>query len=217
MIHHLVVYVFHLTGNKSKCSEMDATVLARHKSPGFSLVSFRRSGNYSRDAGCDLPAIDVANSNKYAAVGIDSPDVGSSPSDDLKIDVVDRLVFEPSYQKKDVNRSEEASQGQHQYPRNRNLLKLEIKEHHQLQPEIEKSFEIREPAVADLKIGQHLLIDKASFSAFLTERPQNLHQSEDSQSSKAMLMFYRAESWLTRTKRRASIRLSVLNQSHISF
>ncbi|KAF1780830.1 hypothetical protein GQ600_13092 [Phytophthora cactorum] len=44
-----------------------------HESPGFSLISYRRSGNNGSGAGCDLPAIDVASSTKFTAVDFDSP------------------------------------------------------------------------------------------------------------------------------------------------
>ncbi|POM61370.1 LOW QUALITY PROTEIN: hypothetical protein PHPALM_29623, partial [Phytophthora palmivora] len=85
MTHHLVVYVFQLTGARSQLGEIDVTVLARHESPGFSLISYRRSGNNSRDAGCDLPAVEVSSTNNFAAVEVDTPQE-HSPSNDMDID-----------------------------------------------------------------------------------------------------------------------------------
>ncbi|KAG4044280.1 hypothetical protein PC123_g20274 [Phytophthora cactorum] len=79
MTHHLVVYICQLTGTRSQPRDIDVAVLARHESPGFSLISYRRSGNNGSDAGCDLPAIDVASSTKFTAVDFDSP---GFPKDD---------------------------------------------------------------------------------------------------------------------------------------
>ncbi|CAI5722503.1 unnamed protein product [Peronospora destructor] len=129
MTHHLVAYVFHLTGKRSKPNEMDAVVLARHESPGFLLVSYRRSGNTS---GCDLPAIDMANSNMFAAVEIDSPGVCPLPSDDLKINSVGRTVFETSYQKMDTKRSD-TRQRQLQFSCNHQRLNQEEKRQQNMQ------------------------------------------------------------------------------------
>ncbi|GMF30586.1 unnamed protein product [Phytophthora lilii] len=87
MTHHLVVYVCQLTGTRARPGEVHATVLARHESPGFSLISYRRSGNNARDAGCDLPALEVDSDTKFAAVEVDpSPQQLSPPSDDMDID-----------------------------------------------------------------------------------------------------------------------------------
>ncbi|KAG2769979.1 hypothetical protein Pcac1_g18851 [Phytophthora cactorum] len=77
MTHHLVVYICQLTGTRSQPRDIDVAVLARHESPGFSLISYRRSGNNGSGAGCDLPAIDVASSTKFTAVDFDSPGVFS--------------------------------------------------------------------------------------------------------------------------------------------
>ncbi|CAH0475449.1 unnamed protein product [Peronospora belbahrii] len=132
MTHHLAAYVFQLTGTKSKPSEIDATVLARHESPGFSLVSYRRSGSNSRDAGCDLPAIGVANSNKFATVEINTPTVFSS--DDLKRDLAGRLTFKPSYEKMNTNNAD-TDHRQFQFSRNHKRLKHEEKQQHKMQPE----------------------------------------------------------------------------------
>ncbi|KAG1705533.1 hypothetical protein DVH05_003222 [Phytophthora capsici] len=82
MTHHLVVYVCQITGSRSIPGEIDAIVLARHESPAFSLMSYRRSGNNARDAGCDLPAVQVSPSNQFTAVTVDTP----SPSEDMEID-----------------------------------------------------------------------------------------------------------------------------------
>ncbi|CAI5713108.1 unnamed protein product [Peronospora effusa] len=135
MTHHLVAYVFHLTGNRSTPNEMDAVVLARHESPGFLLVSYRRSGNTS---GCDLPAIDVANSNMFAAVEIVSPGVCPSPSDDLKMNLVGRPVSETSYQKMNTIRLD-TSQGQLQFSSNHRRLKQEEKGQQKMQSEAGRS------------------------------------------------------------------------------
>lgn len=75
MTHHLVVYVCQLTGTSSQSGEIDVAVLARHESPGFSLISYRRSGNNGRDAGCEQPAIDADASTKFTAVASDSMEV----------------------------------------------------------------------------------------------------------------------------------------------
>ncbi|RLN81135.1 hypothetical protein BBJ28_00007527 [Nothophytophthora sp. Chile5] len=62
MTHHLTAYVFQLACGVSD-QQRSAVVLARHASPGFTLVSYRRSGNGS-SPGCDQPALDVpANDN----------------------------------------------------------------------------------------------------------------------------------------------------------
>ncbi|OWZ05353.1 hypothetical protein PHMEG_00022573, partial [Phytophthora megakarya] len=84
MTHHLVVYVFQLTGSRSQPGMIEVTVLARHESPGFTLISYRRSGNNSRDAGCDLPAVEMSANSNFAAVDVDTPH--ASPSDDMEID-----------------------------------------------------------------------------------------------------------------------------------
>ncbi|KAK1933665.1 hypothetical protein P3T76_011879 [Phytophthora citrophthora] len=83
MTHHLVVYVCQITGSRSQQGEeIDALVLARHESPAFSLISYRRSGNNASDAGCDLPAVRVSSGNQFTAVAVDTP----SPSEDMEID-----------------------------------------------------------------------------------------------------------------------------------
>ncbi|ETN19115.1 hypothetical protein PPTG_04518 [Phytophthora nicotianae INRA-310] len=99
MTHHLVVYVCQLTGTRSQLGEIDAAVLARHESPGFSLISYRRSGNNGRDAGCDLPAIDVDSSTTFTAVDFDSLDAFSSSSDAMEVDSVDSTSTEPQTEK----------------------------------------------------------------------------------------------------------------------
>lgn len=88
MTHHLVVYVCQATGTRSQYGEVDAIVLARHESPGFSLISYRRSGNNASDAGCDLPAIEVASGSNFDAVDVDTdaPHVVSSSSNDMEMD-----------------------------------------------------------------------------------------------------------------------------------
>uniref|UniRef100_H3H5V5 Uncharacterized protein n=1 Tax=Phytophthora ramorum TaxID=164328 RepID=H3H5V5_PHYRM len=95
MTHHLVVYVFQLRGTSSQPGEVDATVLARHESSGFSLISYRRSGNNSRDAGCDLPALETASDSAFAAVAADTPDVAASTSGDMEIDSCGRQPAGP--------------------------------------------------------------------------------------------------------------------------
>ena len=170
MTHHLVAYVFHLTGKKSTPNEMDAVVLARHESPGFLLVSYRRSGNTS---GCNLPAIDVANSNMFAAVEIDSPGVCSSPSDDLKTNLAGRPVLETLYQKMD-NVRPDTSQEQLQFSCNHQRLKQVEKRQQKMQSNVEETsvssfFETsndtyswqRDTRARDCRFqekGQHLLI-----------------------------------------------------------
>ncbi|KAE8885735.1 hypothetical protein PF003_g30076 [Phytophthora fragariae] len=63
MTHHLVAYVFHRSfPEPNQVHGRDpptAVVLARHASPGFQLVSFRRSGATSSDACCELPAMET--------------------------------------------------------------------------------------------------------------------------------------------------------------
>ncbi|KAL3673059.1 hypothetical protein V7S43_002354 [Phytophthora oleae] len=88
MTHHLVVYVCQITGSRSQLGEIDATVLARHESPAFSLISYRRSGNNASDAGCDLPAVEVSSGNQFAAVEVDTP----SPSEDMETDSYDKTL-----------------------------------------------------------------------------------------------------------------------------
>ncbi|KAG1684951.1 hypothetical protein DVH05_010158 [Phytophthora capsici] len=68
MTHHLVVYVMQLTGSRSQPGHVGAAVLARCESPGFSLISYRRSGINAHDAGCDLPAFDAANESNFTAL-----------------------------------------------------------------------------------------------------------------------------------------------------
>ncbi|KAG3087880.1 hypothetical protein PI124_g20072 [Phytophthora idaei] len=87
MTHHLVVYVFQLIGSSSQSEEIEAAVLARHESAGFSLVSYRRSGNNSGEAGCDLPAINEVSSTTFAAVEVDVPTFAST-SDAMEVDSV---------------------------------------------------------------------------------------------------------------------------------
>ncbi|KAG3062802.1 hypothetical protein PI125_g24470 [Phytophthora idaei] len=96
MTHHLVVYICQLTGTRSQPGDIDVAVLARHESPGFSLISYRRSGNNGSDAGCDLPAIDVASTTKFTAVDFDSPGVFPSPASEMEIDSVGWASAEPS-------------------------------------------------------------------------------------------------------------------------
>lgn len=71
MTHHLALYVFQLTGSRSRSGQVDVLVLARHQSPAFKLISYRRSGNNATDAGCDLPAIDVAE-EAFSSIDTDS-------------------------------------------------------------------------------------------------------------------------------------------------
>ncbi|EGZ23237.1 hypothetical protein PHYSODRAFT_263425 [Phytophthora sojae] len=64
MTHHLVAYVFHRSTPGQSTTQNDgdpptAVVLARHASPAFKLVSFRRSGVTSNDACCELPAMNT--------------------------------------------------------------------------------------------------------------------------------------------------------------
>lgn len=78
MTHHLVAYVFQpVPGGAQQNQDAvaqehhNAVVLARHASPGFLLVSYRRSGG----AACALPAVDVSDtelrsSEKPSAVWI---------------------------------------------------------------------------------------------------------------------------------------------------
>ncbi|GMF30587.1 unnamed protein product [Phytophthora lilii] len=87
MTHHLVVYVCQLTGTRSQQGEVDAAVLARHESPGFSLISYRRSGNNSRDAGCDLPAVELSSDTAFASVEINHSAIRS---EDMDIDSYDQ-------------------------------------------------------------------------------------------------------------------------------
>ncbi|KAK1933664.1 hypothetical protein P3T76_011878 [Phytophthora citrophthora] len=86
MTHHLVVYVFQLTGSRSQPGHVNAAVLARYESPGFSLISYRRSGINARDAGCDLPGLEVANDGNFAALPGDLPHENSAQSNGMEID-----------------------------------------------------------------------------------------------------------------------------------
>ncbi|OWZ01978.1 hypothetical protein PHMEG_00026544 [Phytophthora megakarya] len=94
MTHHLVVYVFQLTGSRSSREEVEAAVLARHESPGFSLISYRRSGIHGCDACCDLPAIEISSDSTFAAVEVDSTLVISSTSDAMEVDCVGRSLWQ---------------------------------------------------------------------------------------------------------------------------
>ncbi|KAL3673060.1 hypothetical protein V7S43_002355 [Phytophthora oleae] len=85
MTHHLVVYVLQLTGSRPQNGRVDAAVLARHESPGFSLISYRRSGINARDAGCDLPALEATNGSNFTALLGDTHEI-SATSDDMEID-----------------------------------------------------------------------------------------------------------------------------------
>ncbi|KAG3232514.1 hypothetical protein PI124_g22404 [Phytophthora idaei] len=76
MTHHLVAYVFQvLPGhvpmtqqNQQQVSERNnVVVLARQASPGFLLVSYRRSGGSSKNPGCLLPAIDTSTADNMQA------------------------------------------------------------------------------------------------------------------------------------------------------
>ncbi|KAG6590793.1 uncharacterized protein IUM83_19555 [Phytophthora cinnamomi] len=94
MTHHLVVYVCQVTGTRSQHGEIDAVVLARQESPGFSLVSYRRSGNNASDAGCDLPAIEGASGSTFDAVDDDMSDMISSTMNDMEIDLGSSELYE---------------------------------------------------------------------------------------------------------------------------
>ncbi|KAG6942875.1 hypothetical protein JG687_00018812, partial [Phytophthora cactorum] len=76
MTHHLVACVFQvLPGhvpmtqqNQQQVSERNnVVVLARQASPGFLLVSYRRSGGSSKNPGCLLPAIDTSTADNMQA------------------------------------------------------------------------------------------------------------------------------------------------------
>ncbi|KAJ8548707.1 hypothetical protein ON010_g10964 [Phytophthora cinnamomi] len=106
MTHHLVVYVFQLTGERSQHGEVGAAVLARHESPGFSLISYRRSGNNSTDAGCDLPAVEMTSDAKFAAVEVDAPEMASSMSDGgMEVDTYDHVAPELSRERFRVSKT----------------------------------------------------------------------------------------------------------------
>ncbi|RLN95767.1 hypothetical protein BBJ28_00008257 [Nothophytophthora sp. Chile5] len=64
MTHHLAVYVCQLSsdGPQASSEQRDAVVLARHASPGFTLVSYRRAGN-AGNPGCALLALTAADDN----------------------------------------------------------------------------------------------------------------------------------------------------------
>ncbi|KAJ8540724.1 hypothetical protein ON010_g12502 [Phytophthora cinnamomi] len=94
MTHHLVVYVCQVTGTRSQHGEIDAVVLARQESPGFSLVSYRRSGNNASDAGCDLPAIEGASGSTFDAVDDDMSDMISSTMNDMETDLGSSELYE---------------------------------------------------------------------------------------------------------------------------
>ncbi|KAG6590808.1 uncharacterized protein IUM83_19556 [Phytophthora cinnamomi] len=94
MTHHLVVYVCQVTGTRSQHGEIDAVVLARQESPGFSLISYRRSGNNASDAGCDLPAIEGASGSTFDAVDDDMSDMISSTMNDMEIDSGSSELYE---------------------------------------------------------------------------------------------------------------------------
>lgn len=72
MTHHLVAYVFSATSSANDQQQPDelqffqAVVLARHASPGFLLVSYRRSGA-SSNPGCELPAVHRPTDNAGSA------------------------------------------------------------------------------------------------------------------------------------------------------
>ncbi|EEY67536.1 uncharacterized protein PITG_17853 [Phytophthora infestans T30-4] len=64
MTHHLVAYVFQVLPGRVPMTQQsqqadNVVVLARHASPGFLLVSYRRSGGSSGHPGCPFPAIDA--------------------------------------------------------------------------------------------------------------------------------------------------------------
>ncbi|POM81231.1 Hypothetical protein PHPALM_830 [Phytophthora palmivora] len=74
MTHHLVTYVFRILPDRDRVQEQqelqilqhqrpaqrhNVVVLARHASPGFLLVSYRRSGGAAGNPGCSLPAIET--------------------------------------------------------------------------------------------------------------------------------------------------------------
>ncbi|KAG6572708.1 uncharacterized protein IUM83_18722 [Phytophthora cinnamomi] len=76
MTHHLVAYVFQQnvsrhSAHQNQVHDSDpptAVVLARHASPAFRLISFRRSGTTSNDSGCELPALDTPVVNEASRV-----------------------------------------------------------------------------------------------------------------------------------------------------
>ncbi|ETO67653.1 hypothetical protein F444_15440 [Phytophthora nicotianae P1976] len=73
MTHHLVAYIFQaLPGRLPMAQQINqqtpnVVVLARHASPGFFLVSYRRSGGSSGNPGCPLPAIETPADNMEVA------------------------------------------------------------------------------------------------------------------------------------------------------
>ncbi|KAL4133910.1 hypothetical protein PRIC2_004226 [Phytophthora ramorum] len=75
MTHHLVAYVLYLAGSGSMLGEADAIVLARQESPGFSLISHRRSGYNSNNAECELPVCELARDGQFAALSFDPTEV----------------------------------------------------------------------------------------------------------------------------------------------
>ncbi|KAG1700882.1 hypothetical protein DVH05_011768 [Phytophthora capsici] len=86
MTHHLVVYVMQLTGSRSQPGHVGAAVLARCESPGFSLISYRRSGINAHDAGCDLPAFDAANESNFTALPDDLTQEMLATANGMEID-----------------------------------------------------------------------------------------------------------------------------------
>eukprot|EP00644_Phytophthora_capsici_P007978 jgi/Phyca11/575708/estExt2_Genewise1.C_PHYCAscaffold_770171 len=86
MTHHLVVYVMQLTGSRSQPGHVGAAVLARCESPGFSLISYRRSGINAHDAGCDLPAFDAANESNFTALPDDLTQEMLTTANGMEID-----------------------------------------------------------------------------------------------------------------------------------
>ncbi|RLN74542.1 hypothetical protein BBJ28_00023889 [Nothophytophthora sp. Chile5] len=79
MTHHLTAYVFQLACCVSDQQQRSAVVLARHASPGFTLVSYRRSSNGS-SPGCELPALDVPTNDHSGLDGDSSKRLPPIPS-----------------------------------------------------------------------------------------------------------------------------------------
>ncbi|RLN81140.1 hypothetical protein BBJ28_00007528 [Nothophytophthora sp. Chile5] len=83
MTHHLAAYVFQVSyAPDQQQQHRDAVVLARHASPGFTLVSYRRAGNANHTDRALPPLDEPADSD--IAMDVDGPEIVLPPTSGLE-------------------------------------------------------------------------------------------------------------------------------------
>ncbi|KAL8005110.1 hypothetical protein Plhal703r1_c08g0042611 [Plasmopara halstedii] len=87
MTHHLAVYVFQLTDSTFESEVIEALVLARHESPGFYLVSYRRSGNAGQDIRCHPNTLQSTSIPKYATLKVEASEMNRKDGTPSRISI----------------------------------------------------------------------------------------------------------------------------------